>query len=102
MSEGISVNDVAWIQRDQFLYYLNGARLHGDPGDWASFRLILADALGAAFGFDDVDARSSDAERLAALGVVDRMRATSPPATSWQGFVDGVWARRREIRPDLL
>lgn len=102
MSDGISGDDVAWIQRDQFLHYINGTRLHGDPGDWASFRLILAEALGAAFGFDNVDARSYDAERLAALGVVDRTCATSPPTTCWQDFVDGVWARRREIRPDLL
>ena len=102
MNDGISVNDVAWIQRDQFLHYINGARRDGDPDDWASFRLVLADALDAAFGFEGADTPCPDAHRRAALDVVDRSRATSDPVSCWASFVDGVWAGRREIRPDLL
>ena len=102
MNDGISVNEVAWIQREQFLHFINGARRDGNPDDWASFRLVLADALDAAFGFESADTPCPDAHRRAALDVVDRSRATSDPVSCWASVVDGVWARRREIRPDLL
>lgn len=46
-------SDLAWIQRDQYVYYLEMAHalgVLGNPDDWASFRADLAEALAAHDG----------------------------------------------------
>ncbi|MBA2529269.1 MAG: hypothetical protein H0V19_04805 [Euzebyales bacterium] len=49
---GIGVEDLAWIHRDQFVYYVQLAHALGDPTDWSGLRHDLLRALTAAFGLD--------------------------------------------------
>ena len=52
LEHGIGQEEIAWIQRDQFAYYLEVERRIADPADWEDFRLRLVVALTAAWGLD--------------------------------------------------
>ncbi len=100
-------SDLAWIQRDQYVYYVEMAHHLGDPTDWASFRSDLAEALAAAFSLERTppwaDRRSAEDRRTRErmLNVVDSIRFRHHPATDWDGFFDTLWERRSELRDDL-
>lgn len=98
---GIGVDDLAWIQRDQFVHYVTLARAsHDDPRDWPAFRHALLDALTAAFGLD----HEPDAERvplMAAADVLERTRLACDPHDAWPDFMNTLWRSRHAIRPDL-
>jgi hypothetical protein len=52
----------AWIERDQFAYYLTLAYLTADPEDWPTFRRALHGALVATLYLDrhlDADTSSN-------------------------------------------
>ncbi len=99
--------DLEWIHRDQYVYYLEMAHALGDPTDWASFRSDLAAALGAAFSLYRTppwaDRRSTEdlRTRQQVLDVLDSVRFRHHPAGDWDSFFDALWERRSELRDDL-
>lgn len=100
---GIGVEDLPWIQRDQFVHYLQLARSLGDGHDWPRLRLDLLGGLTAAFG---LNARHTHADELTpsqcgVLELLDEVRHQHNPATDWPAFFDTLWTRRHAIRPDL-
>lgn len=97
---GIGLQDLAWIQRDQFVHYVSLARATQDPDDWPTFRQALLEALTAAFGLDH-EPEGHGARRTAAFALLDRTRPIHDPTEAWPGFMETLWARRHTIRPDL-
>ena len=93
---GIGVEDLAWIQRDQFLHYVTVTRATGNPADWPRFRDAVIKALEAAFGL-----APEETGPAGALSVVERVRRTYDPATDWDRFMEELWHERRSIRSDL-
>lgn len=101
---GITMDDLTWIRRDQFVYYLEMARALGDPNHWPRFRDDLLRALTAAFSLDvdDPDAGwTSHGNRQRALHVLELVASRHDPDSDWRGFFDELWASRGHIRPDL-
>lgn len=103
---GIGIEDLAWIQRDQFVHYVESARALSDPNDWPRLREDLVDALTAAFGLDagrwKVGGRHVTAQRQrAARELLEELRTLHDPAADWPGFFDALWERRRDLRNDL-
>jgi hypothetical protein len=47
---GFGPAEIAWVQHEQFHYYLELARQDGDARNWKTFRLSLLHLLTAAFG----------------------------------------------------
>ena len=100
---GITIDDLPWIHRDQFVHYLQLAHAFSDPSDWPRFRDDLLQALTAAFGLDAGHAdgeRPTPAQRRA-LDVLDEIRPQHDPTAQWPAFFDTLWSRRQVIRPDL-
>lgn len=100
---GISVDDLPWIHRDQFVHYIELAHALGDPADWPGFRTDLLRALTAAFG---LDAPSRSAAELTprqhrAVQLLEDIHREHEPATDWRRFFKALWSRRHVIRPDL-
>jgi hypothetical protein len=98
----------AFIERDQFVYYVTMERELGNPGDWSSFRVGLVDALTVAWGLGtvwlDLD-RPAQLERIArrrqaAFGIVDQVRTGHDPLTDWDGFFDALWDARGPLCHD--
>lgn len=95
----------AWIERDQFVYFVTMARELGDPGHWATFRDQLVSALKAAWGLDAVwlnlPADEHQHRRLqrvsGAYEVIDLVRSRHDPLTDWDGFFDALWAGRSPL-----
>lgn len=105
---GIGLDDLAWIQRDQFVHYVTIAGLTSDPHDWPRLRDDLLGALTAAFGLDidDPDSNGTPEPILTSrqqrtFGLLDDTRARHDPATDWPGFFDALWEGRRRLRADL-
>ena len=92
----------AWIERDQFVYFVTMARELGDPENWETFRHELVSALKVAWGLDairlDLPADRQERQRAqriaAAYEVVDMARARHDPLKGWDGFFDALWATR--------
>jgi hypothetical protein len=106
---GIGPHDLAWIRRDQFVYYLNLTHALSDPHDWPRLRRDLLRALTDTFALDHPRPHTSrGATELepasppaAALKVLDQVRARHDPATDWPAFFDALWNSRHHLRPDL-
>ena len=92
---GIGVDDLPWIHREQFVHYLTVARSTDDATDWLTFRHVLLEALAAALGLDDEEARLRGAE------VLDSARRDYDPAARWSEFMEAIWAKHHELRPDI-
>lgn len=96
---GVTAGDLAWIRRDQFVYFVELERAGSDPSDWTRFREAMYAAVVAACGLDHLDGPSVDARmagpsettRRRALQVLDVVRARHDPAADWPGFLDGVY-----------
>lgn len=100
---GIGLDEVAWIERDQFVYYATVAFMLGDPSDWPSFRRDMLGALVAA----GLQPRWMITSRLCAiepvrvpsqrqegtLRLLDEVRRDTDPASNWEGFLIELWAR---------
>jgi hypothetical protein len=92
----------AWIERDQFVYFVTMARELGDPEDWGRFRDQLVSALKAAWGLDAIwlnlpadRQERRRAQRIAtAYEIVDEVRARHDPLKGWDDFFDALWAAR--------
>lgn len=92
---GIDVDEIAWIERDQFVYFMEMEHQLGDPTDWPAFRVGLGEALAAAFGWLPEAPEGTDD---AVLGRLDSARETADPTTEWDRFLEAVWStlsRRR-------
>ena len=100
---GITTDDLGWIQRDQFVHYVELAHALSEPPVWPRVRHDLLQALTAAFGLDDgntVSGLPTPMQRRA-LQVLDDIRRQHDPATEWPAFFDALWRRRHAIRSDL-
>ena len=98
----------AWIERDQYVYFVTMAHELGDPADWPRFRDRLVSALNAAWALDTVWAhldrqaqqqRTAERHRLA-FAIVDEVRARHDPVTGWDGFFDALWDARGPLCND--
>ena len=104
-SDPTVVGTSAWIERDQFVYFVTMARELGDPGNWATFRDQLVAALRAAWGLDamwsDLAADRQQrrrGDRLAtAYEIVDAARLRHDPLTDWDKYFDALWAARAPL-----
>ena len=100
-----AVGTSAWIEREQFVYFVTMARELGDPGDWSTFRDQLVAALRAAWGLDTIwlhlaaeEQQRRRAARIAtAYEVVDAVRGGHDPLTQWEAFSDALWAARMPL-----
>lgn len=95
---GVTADDVAWIRRDQFVYFVELERAGSDPCDWPRFREAVNAAVLAAWGLEHSDGPSAVAGVAGAaeaehrvLQVLDRVRARHDPAVDWSGFLDGLY-----------
>jgi hypothetical protein len=99
----------AFIERDQFVYFVTLARELGDPADWPGFRDELVASLNAAWGLDTIwlhldpyDQQRRTTERLRrAYVLVDQVRACHDPVVDWDRFFDALWDGRGPLREDL-
>lgn len=103
---GICIDELAWIERDQFVYFATIAFMLGDPSDWPSFRQDMLAALVAA-GLQPrwltashvgaVDPADLPPQRQeATLGLLDEVRSQVDPAGNWEGCLQVLWVRFRE------
>ena len=97
---GMGVDDLAWIQRDQFVHYLGLARATHGAAEWPTYRQALLEALIAAFGLDH-QTDGHGVRRAAAVALLDTIGPTHDPVDDWHAFMETLWARRHVIRPDL-
>ena len=99
---GISTDDLSWIQRDEFVHYVELAYGVSDAHDWTRFREALLAALTAAFALDaDSHGGRLSPRQRRALQLLDEIRREHDPAADWPAFFDTLWSRRHAIRPDL-
>lgn len=99
------VGTSAWIEREQFVYFVTMARELGDPGDWSRFREQLVAALRAAWGLDTIwlhlngeEQQRRRASRIAtAYEVVDAVRRGRDPLTQWEAFSGALWVARTPL-----
>lgn len=95
-----------WIQREQFTYYLTLAYMVTDPTDWPAFRRALYGGLEAALGlapprpagpYPDPRATQDPEPQQRALALLDEIRDRFDPAINWLGFAFALWDRRHEL-----
>lgn len=98
---GIGMDDLAWIQRDQFVYYFILARVTHDPIDWPTFRIALFEALNAAFGLGLDPARPRHLKCMPVFDILDATRLTTDPASEWPRYMEEIWRQRHKFRDDL-
>ena len=99
------VGTSAWIERDQFVYFVTMARELGSPNDWQVFRDELVAALRAAWGIDAIwlhlDAAGQQGRRARrvslAYDIVDETRRHHDPSVDWDGFLEYLWSSRRPL-----
>ena len=101
-THGIDRDELAAIQRDQFVHYLGMAHAVGDVADWPGVRQRVVDALRAAWALDGVrDDRDAALEedrvraRIVAAGeLVDEAGRRHPPSRGWDDFTSHLWRGR--------
>lgn len=105
---GIAAEELAWIRRDQFVYYPELAYALSGPHDWPALRQQLRRALTAAFGLDDLAATGAAVPHGPAstapgaiLELLDQLRGRHDPATEWPAFRAALWECRHVLRADL-
>ena len=104
---GVGPEEIGWIQREQFAYFLEAERRITDPADWRTFRLRLVVALTASWGLDTrYPAHLLRHELLSipqrrALHLLDHIHLHRNPVSDWTAFREALWTRRHELRHDL-
>lgn len=96
---GIDIEDLASIERDQFVYFMAMEHELNDPTDWPKFREGLVNALAVAYGWDP-SAEAWSQRRQHAVDVLDGARGAANPSTDWLKFRDKVWQGIRIARSD--
>lgn len=104
-THGIDREELAAIQRDQFVHYLGMAQALGDVGDWPGLRGRVVDALRAAWALDGVrDDRDTELEEArvrsriaAAQELVDQAARRHSPVRDWDGFARQLWHCRGQL-----
>lgn len=93
---GIALDDLTWIQCDEFVHYFTLAYELGHPSDWSAFRQDLLIATAAAFG---LEAGSGEAhcDRQDILDRLDGIRREHDPVRDWPGFMERLWAARHQF-----
>ncbi|MFA9444438.1 hypothetical protein [Egicoccus sp. AB-alg6-2] len=97
----------AFVERDQFVYYVTLARELDDPADWPGFRSELVAALNAAWGLDtiwsdlpaEVQRERTEGRLQRAHEVLDVVRQQHDPLCDWDQFTDSLWDARDRLRP---
>lgn len=100
---GIRVEELAWIERDQFVYFATIAFMLGDPTDWPSFRQDMLGALvaaglqprwltGSRLGVTDPSDVPADRQQ-ATLQLLDEVHQNTDPARNWERFLLELWER---------
>ena len=100
---GIGRDELAWIERDQFVYYATLAFMLGDPSDWPAFRQDMLGALVAArlqprwlavsrVGVVGTKGEASPSQE-ATLQLLDDARRRVDPASDWEAFLQTLWTR---------
>ena len=103
---GIGPDELAALERDQFVYYTTIAYMQADPTDWPALRHALLAALVAALGLwrppTQPDAsstwRANARMQRQALELLDRVGARYDPAINWAGFLLELWEHRHQLR----
>ena len=96
----------AFIERDQFVYFVTLTHELSDPTDWPTFRRELVAALTAAWGLDtiwtgvppDIQQRDTAVRLDRAFVLVDEIRAGHDPVVDWDAFFDALWDARGPLR----
>lgn len=104
--DGIGLDDLDRIEREEFVHYVETARALGDPTDWPRFREELVAALTAALGLDYLDGCMSpehaeegiQRRQERARDLLEQLHAQHDPATEWPRFSDAVWENRSRLR----
>lgn len=97
---GIDAGDVAWIERDQFIYFTEVERGLSDPNEWPRFKRDLARALTIALALpamESNDDRGSSGVSPTVAAVLERVRRRHDPAVEWELFQDRLWQNRRSL-----
>jgi len=104
-AEGVC-EQLDWIRREQFTYYLTIAYMVTDPTDWPAFRRAIYGGLEAALGlapprptgpYPDPRATPDPEPQRQALALLDEIRDRFDPAINWLGFAFTLWDRRHEL-----
>lgn len=93
---GITLDDLEWIQRDEFVHYLTLAHELGHPSDWSTFRRELLAAVAAVYGFAAGPAKA-DGHPRDTLDILDSIRSRHDPGRDWPKFMDCLWAARHHV-----
>lgn len=96
----------AFVERDQFVYFVTLARELGDPADWPAFRDELVAALNAAWGLDtiwsdlptEVQRERTGTRFQRAYELVDEVRQRHDPLCDWDRFAAVLWDARHRLR----
>lgn len=102
---GIDAADVAWIERDQFIYFMQMEHQLNDPADWPRFRAAVVEVLSATLGGAALgpvaltDGLSRQVRPDPLVASLDAVRSQHDPATEWDRFLAGVWTVRQSLRP---
>lgn len=105
-TSGIGPEELAAIQRDEFVYYTTIAYMQADATDWPALRQALLGALVAALGLwrpptqPDPSStwRANARMQRQALELLDRVGARYDPAINWAGFLLELWEHRHQLR----
>ncbi|MDX1659562.1 MAG: hypothetical protein R3343_12135 [Nitriliruptorales bacterium] len=93
---GIGPEELAWIEREQFLRLEMERRL-SHPVDWEAFRLALVGALSAAWGLNtrypagQIRHELLSVPQRRALHPLDELRVHHDPVTDWLAFRESLW-----------
>lgn len=105
--DGIGPEELACIQREQFVYFLEMERRLNHPADWEGFRLGLVGALTPGWGLDarypagQLRHELLSVPQRRALHLLDEIRVHHDPVTDWLAFRESLWDWRGELRADL-
>lgn len=95
----------AFVERDQFVYFVTLARELYDPADWPGFRGELVAALNAAWGLDTiwsdlpagVQRQRTETRLQRALELVDEVRRLHDPLSDWDRYAAALWDARHHL-----
>ncbi len=92
---GISPDDLDWVERDEFIYYLELHHQLDDPDNWPGYKTGLLDTLHAtiAHGISDAGPGSRDEGTLHEdlVATLEAIRSRHSPVRDWPAFRRELW-----------